>query len=141
MRWMGGRGALAVMGACWAVAVCAQDGRVSVFRDFGFAGPAVSFTRANPDLGRSVTVRSARVDGGKWELCERTRFRGPCVTLTESAASLARPEGWRGSMLSIRPLPLPEPPPATDERRRPGAATPPVEPAAPQVRPDPDPKG
>lgn len=113
MALLVGAGALVPGGAAMA-----QDGRVVVFRDGGFAGPAMTFTRANPDLSRAVTVRSVRVETGAWELCERTRHRSPCVTLTQSAPILGRPEGWRGSMLSIRPVAMPEPEPS-DERRRP----------------------
>lgn len=105
----------AMVGMLWAGAAHAADGLVLVYREAGLAGPAMAFTRADPDLARAVTVRSVRVEAGAWELCARTRFRAPCVHVEESAVTLGRPQGWRGRMQSIRPLAMPEPEPVENQ--------------------------
>lgn len=49
-----------------------------IYRDAGFNGPAVNVTQAQPNLGLAWRVNSIRVRSGRWELCERTNFRGTC---------------------------------------------------------------
>lgn len=61
---------------------------VTVYRDIAYNGPAVAVDEAEEDLGLAWPVNSIRVRGGRWELCERTRFRGNCITVDRDTPRL-----------------------------------------------------
>lgn len=52
----------------------------TIYRDAGYRGPAVFVGEAKPNLGLAWPVNSIRVASGRWELCEKTRYRGNCRT-------------------------------------------------------------
>ena len=75
----------------------------TIYRDAAFLGPALFVDRANPDLGLAWPVNSIRVKRGKWELCERTRYRGRCRIAERDTSVLNNP--LRGlTIQSIRPV-------------------------------------
>jgi hypothetical protein len=63
---------------------------IVIYRDRNFDGPAVSISRDEPNLRLSWSVNSVRVNGGVWQLCERSNFRGTCVTVSEGRSNLGR---------------------------------------------------
>jgi hypothetical protein len=52
----------------------------TIYRDANFSGPAVAIRDSNPNLGLAWPVNSIRVKAGRWQLCERTNYRGTCRT-------------------------------------------------------------
>lgn len=75
----------------------------TIFRDGGYRGPAVAIDRAQPNLRLAWPVNSVHVNSGRWELCEKARYKGNCRTIDSSTPLL-------GSLLrgltiqSIRPV-------------------------------------
>ncbi len=57
---------------------------IIIYRDRNFSGPAVSIRQDETNLRLVWTVNSARVHSGRWQLCERPHFQGPCLTLSRS---------------------------------------------------------
>ena len=58
---------------------------------------------AKPNLGLAWPVNSVRVPNGRWELCERTRYRGNCRTVDRDTPMLNNV--LRGiTVQSIRPV-------------------------------------
>ncbi|KTE11362.1 beta/gamma crystallin-related protein [Sphingopyxis sp. H115] len=60
----------------------------TIYRDAGYRGPAVFIGEEKPNLGLSWPVNSIRVPHGRWELCERTRYRGRCRTVERDTPML-----------------------------------------------------
>ena len=88
--------AMASMGAGFLATSTAQtpDDRMvrppeaTIYRDAGYRGPAVFIGEAKPNLGLAWPVNSIRVPNGRWELCERTRYRGTCRTVDRDTPML-----------------------------------------------------
>lgn len=77
--------------------------QATVYRDMGWNGPAVTLSGDRPDLGLNWQVNSIRVQSGRWQLCERTRYRGRCITVDRDEAMLGSPT--RGMAIqSARPI-------------------------------------
>lgn len=75
----------------------------TIYRDVGFRGPAVFIGEAKPNLGLNWPVNSIRVKNGRWQLCERTRYRGQCRTVDRDTPMLNN--FLRGlTIQSIRPV-------------------------------------
>ncbi|MFN4358761.1 beta/gamma crystallin-related protein [Sphingopyxis alaskensis] len=75
----------------------------TIYRDAGYRGPAVFIGEAKPNLGLAWPVNSVRVASGRWELCERTRYRGNCRTIDRDTPMLNNI--LRGlTIQSIRPV-------------------------------------
>ena len=75
----------------------------TIYRDAAYRGPAVFIGEAKPNLGLAWPVNSIRVTNGRWELCERTRYRGTCRTVDRDTPMLGNV--LRGiTIQSIRPL-------------------------------------
>lgn len=75
----------------------------TIYRDAGFRGPAVFVGEAKPNLGLAWPVNLVRVASGRWELCERTRYRGNCRTVDRDTPMLNNI--LRGlTIQSIRPV-------------------------------------
>ena len=68
--------------------VVGAGGEIVIYRDRNFDGPAVSIRQDEPNLGLVWTVDSARVHGGRWQLCERPHYQGTCMILSEDSRSL-----------------------------------------------------
>ena len=67
-----------------------------------FRGSSRSLTGPMSSLGSfGPRVRSVRLMGGRWELCEGTRWTDRCITVTESVSDVGR-FGLRG-VSSVRP--------------------------------------
>jgi hypothetical protein len=78
----------------------------TIYRDAGYRGPAVFIGEEKPNLGLAWPVNSIRVPSGRWELCEKTRYRGNCRTVDRDTPMLnnvlrgltiqsIRPGRWR----------------------------------------------
>jgi hypothetical protein len=99
-------GAIAVVGL--AQPGLGQDDRMArpeaiIYRDAGYNGPAVNVTQPQPNMGLAWRVNSIRVVNGRWELCERTNFRGTCRSYDADNAMLGNI--LRGvTVQSMRPL-------------------------------------
>jgi len=77
--------------------------RLVLFDDTGFRGHSAVVTNMTSGLHvLGNRVRSAKVYGGAWELCDGDRFRGRCVTVTDSVPDLDR-IGLRDRVSSARP--------------------------------------
>lgn len=75
----------------------------TIYRDAAYRGPAVFIGEEKPNLGLAWPVNSIRVASGRWELCERTRFRGNCRTVERDTPMLNNV--LRGiTIQSIRPV-------------------------------------
>ena len=75
----------------------------TIYRDAAYKGPAVFIGEAKPNLGLAWPVNSVRVANGRWELCEKTRYRGACRTIDRDTPMLNNI--LRGlSIQSIRPV-------------------------------------
>lgn len=75
----------------------------TIYRDAAYRGPAVFIGEAKPNLGLAWPVNSVRVASGRWELCEKTRFRGTCRTVERDTPMLNNV--LRGlTIQSIRPV-------------------------------------
>ncbi len=103
--------AVAVAGMGWLAASSAQPPEdrmyrppeATIYRDAAYRGPAVFIGEEKPNLGLSWPVNSIRVASGRWELCERTRYRGTCRTVDRDTPMLNNV--LRGlTIQSIRPL-------------------------------------
>lgn len=100
-------------------------GEATIYRDYGFRGPAVAVMSAKPLLGVVWPVRSMRVKSGVWQICALPNYRGECATIAASEPDLRR-TGYRSPMvMSMRPTgvdPMPQPvepvPPTTNARLR-----------------------
>ncbi|MGQ2933708.1 beta/gamma crystallin-related protein [Sphingopyxis sp.] len=110
-RWSVIGAAVLVMGTGLFAASSAQTpderhhrpSEATIYRDDGYRGPAVFVGEAKPNLGLAWPVNSIRVASGRWELCERTRYRGPCRTVDQNTPMLGSPV--RGlTIQSIRPV-------------------------------------
>ncbi len=81
----------------------ARPPEATIYRDASYRGPAVFIGEAKPNLGLAWPVNSIRVTNGRWELCERTRYRGNCRTVDQSTPMLNNV--LRGlTIQSIRPV-------------------------------------
>jgi hypothetical protein len=83
-------------------------GEIVIYRDRNFDGPAVAIHQEERNLRLVWTVNSVRVHGGTWQLCERSNFNGPCMTLTSDTRNLghrrvqsARMTGWHAGWRSL----------------------------------------
>lgn len=65
-----------------------QQAAATIYRDAYFAGPAVYVDGNRPDMGLAWPVNSIRIEAGRWQLCEKTRFRGTCRTYDVTTAQL-----------------------------------------------------
>lgn len=75
----------------------------TIYRDAAYKGPAVFIGEAKPNLGLAWPVNSVRVANGRWELCEKTRYRGACRTIDRDTPMLNNI--LRGlTIQSIRPV-------------------------------------
>ncbi|WP_428684634.1 beta/gamma crystallin-related protein [Sphingopyxis sp.] len=75
----------------------------TIYRDAAYKGPAVFIGEEKPNLGLAWPVNSVRVASGRWELCEKTRYRGNCRTIDRDTPMLGNI--LRGiTIQSIRPV-------------------------------------
>ena len=83
-------------------AALAQDApaQVSIYEQRSYAGTPIVVAGAQPDLGRSVQLRSIRVAGGAWELCEQANFQGRCARFSSGDADV---RGMVRQVRSVRP--------------------------------------
>ena len=85
-------------------AALAQDSsaQVSIYEQRSYAGTPIVVTGVQADLGRIVQLRSIRVAGGAWELCEQANFQGRCARFSSGDADV---RGMVRQVRSIRPAP------------------------------------
>lgn len=80
-----------------------RPSEATIYRDAGYRGPAVFVGEQKPNLRLAWPVNSIRVPHGRWELCEKTRFRGSCRTVDRDTPMLNNV--LRGlTIQSIRPV-------------------------------------
>lgn len=82
--------------------VAAQNGpaQVSIYEQRNYAGTPVVVSGSQADLGRAVQMRSIRVSGGAWELCEEANFAGRCARFSSGDADV---RGLVRRVRSVRP--------------------------------------
>ena len=74
-----------------------------LYQSTDFRGRSMSIEGPMASLGFFTNIAgSAEVRGGRWELCDRPRFGGNCVTLTDSVRDL-RALSLRAPVASVRP--------------------------------------
>lgn len=80
-----------------------RPAEATIYRDAAYKGPAVAISTARENLGLAWPVNSIRVAGGRWELCQKTRYRGTCRTVDRDTPMLNNV--LRGlTIQSIRPV-------------------------------------
>ncbi len=96
--------AVAVAAVCAAGAAAAD---VRFFERDGFAGRSFTADRPIGNLERfgfNDRASSAVVRGGRWEVCEDSRFAGRCVVLRPGRYPDLRAMGLNNQVSSVRPL-------------------------------------
>jgi len=96
--------ALAVAGVALATQAAAQ---ITLYDGEGFRGPAFTADRAIYDfdpLGFNDRARSLVVNGGTWQVCEDSQFRGRCVVVQPGNYDSLRSMGMSGRISSVRPV-------------------------------------
>jgi uncharacterized protein YcfJ len=96
--------ALAVAGVALATQAAAQ---ITLYDGEGFRGPAFTADRAIYDfdpLGFNDRARSLVVNGGTWQVCEDSQFRGRCVVVQPGNYDSLRSMGMSGRISSARPV-------------------------------------
>ncbi len=64
--------------------------QIALYDRVGFRGSSRSLEGPMSSLGSfGARVRSVRVTGGRWELCDGTRWTDRCITVTESVPDVA----------------------------------------------------
>lgn len=95
-------------------------GEATIYRDANFSGPAVFVGEAKTNLALRWSVNSIRVRSGTWELCARTRYRSPCITVSADEPNIGRFAPQMMMVQSMRPLgyapPVIDPPAGTSLR-------------------------
>ncbi len=91
--------------------IIAQDGRligggsgITVFEDRNFRGDAVTYQNDMSSLPSRFNnkISSLRVGPGEfWEICDQTRYRGQCVTVSGEESDLRR-NNWDNRISSMR---------------------------------------
>ncbi len=89
--------ALAVPGAALAQDAAAQ---IRIYEQRNYAGTPIVVTGPQADLGRTVELRSIRVAGGAWELCEQANYQGRCARFSSGDADV---RGMVRQIRSVRP--------------------------------------
>ena len=79
-------------------------GEATIYRDANFSGPAVFVGEAKTNLALRWSVNSIRVRSGTWELCARTRYRSPCITVSADEPNIRRFAPQMMTIQSMRPL-------------------------------------
>ncbi len=80
----------------------AGGSQIVLYEREGFRGSSRLVTSPTSSLGSfGNSVESARISGGRWEICEGSRWSGRCVVVTDSVPDLGR-LGLRG-VGSVRP--------------------------------------
>ena len=79
-------------------------GEATIYRDANFSGPAVFVGEAKTNLALRWSVNSIRVKSGTWELCARTRYRSPCITVSADEPNIRRFAPQMMMVQSMRPL-------------------------------------
>ena len=74
--------------------------QVSIYEQRNYAGTPVTISGVQADLGRAVQMRSIRVSGGAWELCEEANFAGRCARFSSGDADV---RGLVRQVRSVRP--------------------------------------
>ena len=74
--------------------------QVSIYEQRNYGGTPVVVTGAQADLGRLVALRSIRVAGGAWELCEEANYQGRCARFSSGDADV---RGMVRQVRSVRP--------------------------------------
>ena len=94
-RWSIIGAAAAALGGGWLVASAQtpeerlyRPAEATIYRDAGYRGPAMFIGEAKPNLGLAWPVNAIRVPRGRWELCEKTRYRGNCRTVDRDTPML-----------------------------------------------------
>jgi hypothetical protein len=73
-----------------------------VFYDaVNFRGRTLMIEDDRPSLGASNSMGSIRVAAGEWQICDRPRFYGNCVTISDDVRDVSR-LGLRGPVASVR---------------------------------------
>lgn len=73
-----------------------------VFYDaVNFRGRTLMVDDDRPSLGSSNSMGSIRVGAGEWQICDRPRFYGNCVTIADDVRDVSR-LGLRGPVMSVR---------------------------------------
>lgn len=79
--------------------------QITFYENDDFRGRAFSATRAVPDFGRqgfNDRASSVVVQGGRWEVCQDTGYRGDCVLLRPGSYASLRAMGLNDRLSSTR---------------------------------------
>lgn len=74
-----------------------------LYRDIGYRGPSVTVTGARPNLDLPWPVRSIRINGGVWELCQQARYHGRCTRYSADDRSIPSARAYTQSARPASP--------------------------------------
>lgn len=98
------------------LAIAQRAGELTLYSKIGFAGQSYTLNGPRQYISLDWSVRSIRVVSGEsWELCGRSRYRSPCVTVHRSEANIQRHvASGRPRPAMVSPMPLPAPMPGSN---------------------------
>jgi len=81
----------------------ARPGMMILYSEPNFNGDTYEFVKARTQVPMEWNIRSVAVAPGEsWEVCEKARFKAPCMTLDQSYAN-SGDVGITGMIGSLRP--------------------------------------
>jgi len=81
----------------------ARPGMLILYSEPNFNGDTYEFVKARTQVPMEWNIRSVAVAPGEsWEVCEKARFKAPCMTLDQSYAN-SGDVGITGMIGSLRP--------------------------------------
>jgi hypothetical protein len=82
-----------------------EQGRITFYENKNYSGGSYMVDEERRSLRTGWNVNSVAIHpGDRWQLCNRTRFQEPCITLDRSIPDLAV-LGAAGEIGSVRPMP------------------------------------
>lgn len=82
-----------------------EAGKITLYEAKNFSGGSYEVEEERRSLRTGWNVFSVAIHpGDRWQLCNRTRFQEPCITLDRSVADLES-LGAAGEIGSVRPMP------------------------------------
>jgi len=83
----------------------AEPSSITFFSSVGYVGEQTVLRTPAADIDVRTPLLSARVSGGRWEVCSKNGFRGQCIVVDGEERNFKRAFGFFSRVSSARPLP------------------------------------